>query len=164
MFQLGVRGSRGGGGARAPRIEAERLSCVVRPVLVGVGVVVGVGVGMAVSVGASAPRSMASRCTRLRVTGALDTAGREALLRYILRPPIAQERVEPTKEGLVRIVLKRAYADGTVPLPHREIRRRPRVGQQAALAHSFSYKTPYVRRPRRCRPHLIQVGISGRPF
>jgi hypothetical protein len=46
--------------------------------------------------------------------GALDTAGREALLRYILRPPIAQERVEPTKEGLVRIVLKRAYADGTV--------------------------------------------------
>jgi hypothetical protein len=46
--------------------------------------------------------------------GALDTAGREALLRYILRPPIAQERVEPTKDGLVRIVLKRAYSDGTV--------------------------------------------------
>lgn len=46
--------------------------------------------------------------------GARDTAGREALLRYILRPPIAQERVEPTKDGLVRIVLKRAYSDGTV--------------------------------------------------
>jgi len=46
--------------------------------------------------------------------GALDTQGREALLRYILRPPIAQERVEPTKDGLVRIVLKRAYSDGTV--------------------------------------------------
>ncbi|HEX9298180.1 MAG TPA: transposase, partial [Polyangiaceae bacterium] len=46
--------------------------------------------------------------------GALDTAGREALLRYILRPPIAQERVEPTKDGLVRIVLKRAYSDGTI--------------------------------------------------
>src|SRR4051812_49244395 len=28
--------------------------------------------------------------------GAFDTAGREALLRYILRPPIAQERVEAT--------------------------------------------------------------------
>jgi hypothetical protein len=27
--------------------------------------------------------------------GALDTAGREALLRYVLRPPIAQKRVEP---------------------------------------------------------------------
>jgi hypothetical protein len=46
--------------------------------------------------------------------GAVDTAGREALLRYILRPPIAQERVEPTKDGLVRIALKRAYSDGTV--------------------------------------------------
>jgi Putative transposase len=46
--------------------------------------------------------------------GALDTAGREALLRYILRPPIAQERVESTKDGLVRIALKRAYSDGTV--------------------------------------------------
>jgi hypothetical protein len=46
--------------------------------------------------------------------GALDTAGREALLRYILRPPIAQERIEPTQNGLVRIALKRAYSDGTV--------------------------------------------------
>ena len=46
--------------------------------------------------------------------GALDTVGREALLRYILRPPIAQERVLPGKDGLVRIVLKRAYSDGTV--------------------------------------------------
>ena len=45
---------------------------------------------------------------------ALDTAGREALLRYVLRPPVAQERVEPRQDGLVRIVLKRAYADGTV--------------------------------------------------
>jgi hypothetical protein len=26
--------------------------------------------------------------------GALDPAGREALLRYVLRPPVAQERVE----------------------------------------------------------------------
>ena len=46
--------------------------------------------------------------------GAEDTAGREALLRYILRPPIAQERVEQKADGLVRIALKRAYADGTV--------------------------------------------------
>lgn len=27
--------------------------------------------------------------------GALDTAGREALLRYVLRPPVAQERTRP---------------------------------------------------------------------
>jgi hypothetical protein len=46
--------------------------------------------------------------------GALDVAGREALLRYVLRPPLAQERLEPRPDGLVRISLKRAYADGTV--------------------------------------------------
>jgi hypothetical protein len=40
--------------------------------------------------------------------------GREALLRYVLPPPIAQERVEQGKDGLVRITLKKAYADGTV--------------------------------------------------
>ncbi len=46
--------------------------------------------------------------------GALDQAGREALLRYVLRPPIAQERIERRSEGLVRITLKKAYADATV--------------------------------------------------
>ena len=46
--------------------------------------------------------------------GGLDAKGREALLRYVLRPPIAQERVEPLPDGLVRITLKKAYADGTV--------------------------------------------------
>jgi len=40
--------------------------------------------------------------------------GREKLLRYVLRPPIAQERVEHRPDGLVRITLKRAYADGTL--------------------------------------------------
>jgi hypothetical protein len=46
--------------------------------------------------------------------GALDPGGREALLRYVLRPPIAQERLEPRPDGLVRITLKKAYTDGTV--------------------------------------------------
>jgi len=46
--------------------------------------------------------------------GALDQAGREALLRYVLRPPIAQERVDLRPDGLVRITLKKAYTDGTV--------------------------------------------------
>lgn len=46
--------------------------------------------------------------------GAIDQAGREALLRYVLRPPIAQERVDLRPDGLVRITLKKAYADGTV--------------------------------------------------
>ena len=46
--------------------------------------------------------------------GALDPAGREALLRYVLRPPVAQERVEQRPDGLVRITLKKAYSDGTI--------------------------------------------------
>ena len=46
--------------------------------------------------------------------GTLDAPGREALLRYVLRPPIAQNKVEHRQDGLVRIVLKKPYADGTV--------------------------------------------------
>lgn len=46
--------------------------------------------------------------------GALDAAGREALLTYVLRPPIAQERVTHGPEGLVRITLEKPFADGTV--------------------------------------------------
>jgi hypothetical protein len=46
--------------------------------------------------------------------GAMDTQGREGLLKYILRPPIAQERVTQGPDGLVRIALKRPFADGTL--------------------------------------------------
>jgi hypothetical protein len=46
--------------------------------------------------------------------GALHLAGREALLRYVLRPPLAQQRPPRVAGDLVRITLKRAYADGTV--------------------------------------------------
>ena len=42
--------------------------------------------------------------------GAFHPAGREALLRYVLRPAVAQERVERRPNGLVRITLKKAYA------------------------------------------------------
>ena len=38
--------------------------------------------------------------------GALHAAGREALLRYVVRPAVAQERVELRPDGLVRITLK----------------------------------------------------------
>jgi hypothetical protein len=48
--------------------------------------------------------------------GGLDTRAREALLKYVLRPPIAQERVTPGPDGLVRIVLKHPLADGTVAI------------------------------------------------
>ena len=45
--------------------------------------------------------------------GAIDERGREALLKYVLRPPIAQERITRGPEGLVRIGLKKKFSDGT---------------------------------------------------
>jgi hypothetical protein len=50
----------------------------------------------------------------VRRAGGLDEAGREALLEYILRPAVAQERVTRGPDGLVRIALKQAFSDGTV--------------------------------------------------
>ncbi len=46
--------------------------------------------------------------------GALDLEGRETLLKYILRPAVAHERVTHAPGGLVRITLKRPFSDGTV--------------------------------------------------
>ena len=43
-----------------------------------------------------------------------DPSGREALVRYALRPPLSQERLQPLPNGLVRIQLKRPFRDGTV--------------------------------------------------
>jgi hypothetical protein len=43
-----------------------------------------------------------------------DSRPKEALLRYILRPPLAQERVSFSADGAVRLGLKRAFSDGTV--------------------------------------------------
>ena len=48
------------------------------------------------------------------VVGARDRAGREGLCKYVLRPPIAQERVLLLDDGLVRIALERPFGDGTV--------------------------------------------------
>jgi hypothetical protein len=42
-----------------------------------------------------------------------DARGREALVRYALRPPIAQERLSILPDNLVRIELKRPFSDGT---------------------------------------------------
>ena len=44
--------------------------------------------------------------------GAEDEGGRERLLRYVLRPSVAQERVQKTAEGLVRIALEKPWSDG----------------------------------------------------
>jgi hypothetical protein len=45
--------------------------------------------------------------------GPADEHGREALLKYILRPPLANERLLPGPDGLVRIALKKPFSDGT---------------------------------------------------
>ena len=45
-----------------------------------------------------------------------DSRGREALVRYALRPPIAQERLHILPDKLVRIELKRPFRDGTVAI------------------------------------------------
>jgi hypothetical protein len=45
--------------------------------------------------------------------GGQDERGREALLKYVLRPPIAQERITQGPDGLVRIALKKPFSDGT---------------------------------------------------
>jgi hypothetical protein len=43
-----------------------------------------------------------------------NPSGREALLRYVRRPPIAQEHLAPRAYGVLRITLKKLYADGTL--------------------------------------------------
>ena len=43
-----------------------------------------------------------------------DEVGRQTLLRYLLRPPIAQNRLKLMPSGLVRIELRRPFTDGTV--------------------------------------------------
>ena len=48
------------------------------------------------------------------VAGGHDPVGREALVRYALRPPLAQERLTRAGDDLVRIALKRPFSDGTV--------------------------------------------------
>ena len=47
------------------------------------------------------------------VAAGTDTVGREALVRYALRPPLAQERLKRAGNDLVEIALKRPFSDGT---------------------------------------------------
>lgn len=45
--------------------------------------------------------------------GAEDARGREALCKYVLRPPLAQDRLSLLPDGLVRITLRKPFRDGT---------------------------------------------------
>jgi hypothetical protein len=48
--------------------------------------------------------------------GAHDEAARERLVRYVLRPPLATERLRILDDDLVRLDLKRPFSDGTVAI------------------------------------------------
>jgi hypothetical protein len=58
------------------------------------------------------PRGSVLRCEVL--TTPEDVRGREALVRYALRPPLAQERLHIVSDDLVRIELRRPFRDGTL--------------------------------------------------
>ena len=65
--------------------------------------------------------------------GALDVTGREALLRYVLRPPLATERVDARPDGLVRLAFKRPSRTG--PSRSTWIRSRFSVASRPACLH-----------------------------
>jgi hypothetical protein len=46
--------------------------------------------------------------------GGDDTRAREALVKYVLRPPLASEHVQLAPDGTVRLRLKKPFRDGTV--------------------------------------------------
>jgi hypothetical protein len=65
----------------------------------------------------TAPRCVAELGFSLHAAttaSAEDVRGREALVRYALRPPLAQERLHIVSDELVRIELRRPFRDGTV--------------------------------------------------
>ena len=111
--------------------------------------------------------------------GALDGHGREALLKYVLRPPIAQEppfgdhearRVVRGPGGLVRIALKRAFSDGTTAIDMDPLSLLSRLAASvpAPRAHTVKYagvlaaasklRARVVPKCRR-RPRSTQVGF-----
>ena len=86
--------------------------------------------------------------------GAHDDRARARLVRYVLRPALASERLSLLPNELVRLDLKKPFADGTVaiemdplsllwrlcasvppPRRHRRLLRRALVAREVALAH-----------------------------
>ncbi|MBK7585963.1 MAG: hypothetical protein IPI67_37980 [Myxococcales bacterium] len=62
-----------------------------------------------------------------------DAAGREALCKYMLFPPIAQERVQLLGNDVVRLVLKRPFSDGTFALDLDQLALLVRLATRRAL-------------------------------
>ena len=73
--------------------------------------------------------------------GASDERGREALVRYALRPALAQERLKLLDGGLVRIQLRRSFRDGTIGVDLDPLSRRCRLAAAvpAPRSHTVRY-------------------------
>jgi len=73
--------------------------------------------------------------------GAADTRGREALVKYVLRPPLANDRLQITDAGLVRLTLKKPFRDGTsaVEMPPLALLSRLAVAIPAPRRHTVLY-------------------------
>ncbi len=96
--------------------------------------------------------------------GGLDVTGREALLKYILRPPIAQERVAQGPDGLVRIALKKAFADGTyaVDLDPLSLLARLCISVPPPKLHTVRY-AGVLASASKIRPRIVPSSPSPKP-
>jgi hypothetical protein len=79
---------------------------------------------------------------------ARDVEKRERVLRYMLRPPLGQDRIKRLPDGRVRLVLKRPWSDGTTDIVHDPV---DFVGKLAALVprpgfHHLRYHGIFARR------------------
>jgi hypothetical protein len=69
-----------------------------------------------------------------RTTGADDSRARDQLVKYVLRPPLAQERLTLLPNELVRLVLKRPFKDGTVAIDMDPLSLLDALGRRGAAA------------------------------
>ena len=70
--------------------------------------------------------------------GAEDDIGRSNLFKYVLRPPIVQEHLTLTDDGIVAIQLKKPFRDGTVSV---EMDPLSLVSRLAASVHPPKFHT-----------------------
>jgi Putative transposase len=88
--------------------------------------------------------------------GALDTVGREALCKYVLRPAVAQERITHGPDGLVRITLKKPFSDGTVAVDLDPLSLLSRLATSVPLPRLHTVRYAGVLAPAsKLRPRLV---------
>ena len=104
--------------------------------------------------------------TRPRATGAMDDAGREALLEYILRPSVAQERVTRAhriEEGVRGRHCRRRLGPAPAPQSARGVRASTKVPYRALLG-SPRFGTSQDDKPARRGPYRPWAELLRRTF